>query len=522
MPEMTVEEREIREKRAKVFQGMADIMGKMGQGLSLSVEDRAEYDKRAKKLADLDKDLERVAQFNRLSEARQEAKDLRGETPPQTDSEKTDRLYEQAFISFLKDGHTDNMTAEERNCFRVYSTPQVIRRPPTEKRYEQYVDTQGRKREVGYESLRTADIPWSSEIRAVLDGNALTTAPNSAGIAAGATGYDAGYMIPQGFWHNLQIALKMYGGMLPYIQMLSTDSGQPMPWPTVDPTAIVGRYITEQNQLGFGGDSAGTDYQFGQGMLNAWTIVSGVILASVQLLNDSAFNVDGFVNDRIGESIGRKVAAEIHTGTGSAAFLGVETALAARGKQSSPAMGGVYKSGTSTNWASTAAGYAFQLYMTASSTGGESNALKLANGLIGFDDILGMISTVDPAYRKSGRCTFFCNDLTMAMLRGITDGVGRPIWSPNVVPGQPDTLYGYPVVIDQNTSAVSTSANTTGGLLFGDFKTAMIGRQVNGATMLRLTERYADYLQVGYLGYVRMDLRSNDLRAAALYSTNAT
>jgi hypothetical protein len=25
------------------------------------------------------------------------------------------------------------------------------------------------------------------------------------------------------------------------------------------------------NQLGFGGDSNGTDYQFGQGMLNAWT-----------------------------------------------------------------------------------------------------------------------------------------------------------------------------------------------------------------------------------------------------------
>ena len=48
----------------------------------------------------------------------------------------------------------------------------------------------------------------------------------------------------------------------------------------------------------------------------------------------------------------------------------------------------------------------------------------------------------------------------------------------------------------------------------------MVGRQVNGATMLRLTERYADYLQVGYLGYIRMDARSNDLRAAAYFSTN--
>lgn len=519
MPEMTVAERELRERKAKVWAGCQAIMDKMQQGIDLDQTDRDEFDKRNKKITEIDKDLERIASFTRMDQAKQEVADTRGELPPATDA---DKLYEAAFIKFLQDGHTDNMSAEQRSCFRAYSTPQILNRPAPAKHYQQYEDTHGNVREVGYKGLRTADIPWSSEIRAVLDANALTTAPNSAGVSAGATGFDAGYLIPQGFWHNLQIALKQYGGMMPYLQILSTDSGQPMPWPTVDPTAIVGRYITEQNQLGFGGDSNGTDYQFGQGMLNAWTIVSGVILASVQLLNDSAFDVDGFVNDRMGESIGRKMAAEIHTGTGSAAFLGVETALSARGKQSAPALGGIYKSGTSTNWASTAGGYAFQLYQTTSSTSGEGNSIKLANGLIGFDDILGMISTVDPAYRTSGRCCFFCNDLTLAMLRGIVDGMGRPIWSPNVAVGQPDTLYGYPVVVDQNTSAVSTTASTAGGLIFGDMKTAMIGRQVNGATMLRLTERYADYLQVGYLGYVRADLRSNDLRAAALYSTNAT
>jgi HK97 family phage major capsid protein len=318
------------------------------------------------------------------------------------------------------------------------------------------------------------------------------------------------------FWHNLQIALKAYGGILPYIQLIQTDSGQPMPWPTVDPTQIVGRYITEAQQLGFGGDSNGTDYQFGQGMLNAWTIVSGVILASVQLINDSAFDLDGFVNDRIGESIGRKVAAEIHSGTGSSAFLGIETALVARGHQSAPALGGVYLSGTSGNWAATAGGKAFTIL------GGTTATTKLGAGLIGFDDVLGMIATVDPAYRNTGRCIFVANDITLAMLRSITDAYGHPLWSPAVAPGQPDTLYGYPVVVDQNTSNVSTTASTAGGLLFGDFKTAMVARQVNGATMMRLTERYADYLQIGYLGYIRMDARSNDLRAAAYFSNNAT
>lgn len=518
---MTLAEREIKEKRAKVWDGMRAIMDKMGQGIEISDADRAEFDKRNKKLSALDKDLDRIRTYNAVSRGAADARDQRDDAPPQTATRDEDKLYERAFVQFLRTGHTDGMTDEERKCFRHYSNPQTIMRPPTTKRYEQFVDSHGSRRDVGYAKFRTSDIMWDqNEQRTALDANALTTAPNSAGVAAGSTGYDAGYMIPQGFWQNLQIALKAYGGLLPYIQMLQTDSGQPMPWPTVDPTSIVGRYITEQNQLGFGGDSNGTDYQFGQGMLNAWTIVSGVILASVQLINDSAFDVDGFVNDRIGESIGRKVAAELHSGSGSSAILGIETALNARGHQASPGMGGIYLSGSATNWGSTTGGAAWSLYQTSSTTG-DVSVLKRVNGLIGFDDVLGMIMTVDPAYRKSGRATFVCNDLTLAMLRTITDAMGRPIWSPNVVPDQPDTLYGYPVIIDQNTSAVSTSTSTAGGLLFGDFKVAMVGRQVNGATMLRLTERYADYLQVGYLGYVRMDARSNDLRAAAYYSTNA-
>ena len=43
------------------------------------------------------------------------------------------------------------------------------------------------------------------EYRAALDGNAMSTDPNSGGVSAGATGYDAGYIMPQGFWENLAL-----------------------------------------------------------------------------------------------------------------------------------------------------------------------------------------------------------------------------------------------------------------------------------------------------------------------------
>jgi hypothetical protein len=44
---------------------------------------------------------------------------------------------------------------------------------------------------------------------------------------------------------------------------------------------------------------------------------------------------------------------------------------------------------------------------------------------------------------------------------------------------------------------------------------AMVYRKVwSGATLMRLNERYADYLAVDYLAFWRFDMRSNGLRSA--------
>jgi hypothetical protein len=43
----------------------------------------------------------------------------------------------------------------------------------------------------------------------------------------------------------------------------------------------------------------------------------------------------------------------------------------------------------------------------------------------------------------------------------------------------------------------------------------MVYRKVwSGATLMRLNERYADYLAVDYLAFWRFDMRSNGLRSA--------
>ncbi len=85
--------------------------------------------------------------------------------------------------------------------------------------------------------------------------------------------------------------------------------------------------------------------------------------------------------------------------------------------------------------------------------------------------------------------------------------------SPNNSNAPVAKLLGFPVIVDNNIPDLT--ASTVGGPIFGDLGPAMVYRKVrSGATIMRLNERYADYLAIGYLGFWRFDLRSNDLRSA--------
>lgn len=443
MAGMSERERKIREERASVYDGMTAVLEKLDRGEELTVEDRTAFDQGEARLQVLDGDLDRVLKAANREAGRNEVAETRGMS---RDEAEHGDPYQRAYVQWFRRGLAGLKPGER----------EILER---------------------------------GEQRA---GPLSTTAGTVAG--------DAGYMIPQGFWMNLQIALKAYGGLLNLCRIVKTDSGNEMPWPTQNPTAIVGSYITENTQLGL------QDYAFGQGIMYAWTITSNIILASLQIINDSAFDVDSFVTDRMGEAIGRKVAAELHTGTGSSAMTGVHQALSSFTRADS---GGYYQPA--------AAETAYWLAK------GSSATATLANSEISFSSVLGMIHYVDPAYRASGRATFVLNDTALTNLRTITDAYGHPLWQPNTQAGADgDRLYGYPYVVDQNTPSVSSTASTAGGLYFGDFQTAMVVRQVDMAGSMRLTERYADFLQVGYLGWVRMDSQPNDLRAVVEYESGAS
>lgn len=353
--------------------------------------------------------------------------------------------------------------------------------------------------------LRTGD---TSGMHLRADGTGFSTAPNDAGVSAGSNGDYAGYMVPQGFWRNLQVAMKAYGGVANDFREVVTDTGNPMPWPTIDPTGVTADLLgasSELTQL-----SVTQPYNFGQGMLNAWTIYGGPYLASLQLVQDSAFDVDDFVSARAGEAIGRKIASLAISGTGSGQPEGIITALNAKGAVGSGS-GGYYALGTATDVA------VFGNYSSPSTT-------ELSGNLLAPETLIKMVQGVDPAYYPNAK--WYMNAAQAWGTRSIVDANGRPIL--NFANGftaddvqNPDynsgsavaQLFGFPVVIDNNIP--NLTASTTGGPIFGDLGPAMVYRKVrSGATLMRLNERYADYLAVGYLAFWRFDIRSNDLRSA--------
>jgi len=309
------------------------------------------------------------------------------------------------------------------------------------------------------------------EQRAIMQGrfSAVETRAQSSG-----TQNTGGYSVPQGFWNKVTETLKAYGGLASIVNTLVTDSGADIPWPSVDDTSNVGAILSENTQI------SGQDLTFGTHTLKAYTYTSKLILASWQFLQDTAIDAEGFIARQAGIRIGRALAAHLATGTGS-----------------SQPTGAFGSSGFATGKTGT--------------TGQTASVI--------YDDLIDLIHSVDPAYRQGGNCVFALADSSLKVIRKLKDGQNRPLWEPSVQAGAPDTLLGYRVVVDNGIPAMAASAKSIG---FGDFAAGVVLRQVSGGQLIRLEERYADYLQTGFFAFGRYDAVIDDTAAVRLYVNSAT
>ncbi|SEN79978.1 phage major capsid protein [Lihuaxuella thermophila] len=265
------------------------------------------------------------------------------------------------------------------------------------------------------------------------------------------TGASGGYTVPEGFYNQLIDAMKWFGGMRQArTTVLTTSSGNNLPIPTADDTGNVGAIVNENTQVGE------QDTTFGQKNLGAYMYTSKIIRVPYQLLQDSAFDIESWLRNKLAERIGRITNAHFTTGTGTSEPQGVVTG-ALEGKVGAT---------------------------------GQIDSIT-------YEDLVDLEHSVDPAYRMSAE--FMFHDNTLRALKKLKDNDGRPLWAPGLTQGAPNTILGYRYVVNNDMPVMAASAKS---ILFGDFSNYFI-RDVLGVQLLRLQERYADFLQVGFLAFSR-------------------
>lgn len=298
-----------------------------------------------------------------------------------------------------------------------------------------------------------------------------------------ATGSAGGYLVPEGFRQKMVEKRKAFGGVAENVETITTDSGNPLPWPLNDDTANVGGIVAEGAVVTTGG----ADLVFSTRALGAYKYGSGgasnlPLKVSWELAQDNAFDLQGFVARKLGERIARAQAADWVVGTGVNEPQGL-----------------------------------------LSDQGGIAAATALSsNTAPTYDDLVTIIHDLDPAYREGAVWVF--NDGFLELLRKIQDtsGTGRPLfWDSSMNLGDPMgglKLLGYPVIIDQACPAPSAS-NSFG--FFGNLREAYVIRRVKATTMVTLNELYAVNSQIGYLAWERADGMVQDPNAGVLLTAHS-
>jgi len=261
---------------------------------------------------------------------------------------------------------------------------------------------------------------------------------------------EGGYTVPTYVADRWIDALKAFGGMRQVSTILSTDYGNTIDYPTSDGTSELGEILAQNAQ------ASSQDPSFGMVALDTYKYSSKQVAVPIELLQDAAFNMEAFVDERLIIRLGRITNQHYTVGTGNKEPMGIVTA-AGKGK--------------------------------------DATAADLT-----YDDLIDLQHSVDYAYRESSQCAFMMHDLTVAAVRKIKDNYGRPIFVPGYqyegVGTMANTLLGVPVVTNDNMDPIGPGVKS---ILFGDFSRYII-RDVRNMQMLRMTDSYfATKGQVGFL-----------------------
>lgn len=157
---------------------------------------------------------------------------------------------------------------------------------------------------------------------------------------------------------------------------------------------------------------------------------------SQRLLDDAAFDVEGWLAERIANKFARAEAAAFINGDGIDKPKGVLN----------------YNKITNGSWAWGQLGY------IPTGAAGDFAATNAS------DSIVDLVYALGAEYRANG--TFLMNSKTAGAVRKMKDADGRFMWSDGLALGEPSRLMGYPVLIAEDMPDIGANAYA---IAFGDF-----------------------------------------------------
>ena len=458
---------ELLEKRARIHTEAVAVM---------AAEQTAETRAKVKTMfADIDSIGEDLANIERADKVAADLAQRSGAIAPNAEQRSAQSLteaaeYREAYFEFLMKAHPESRSAVAGGA----SKEAIALLERTKQTVEKMSAEQRRAAVLGQVKAEKRDQSAGSQSILYTEGNL------------------GGYFIPAGFVYDIETATKYFAPLLDgsTIRVMETATGNVLPYPTSNDTNQAWTLLSENTQVVDNGTTPNYPNQganapsanpgnvlAGSVSFSAYKGTTGLVRVSLELMQDSAFSLEAFLKEAFATRLGRGYEYYLTQGNGSNSPLGFIPAIAASGATPVVAQGSFDEDGISGN------------------TGVNS---------IGWQDLVNLEHSVDPTYRRGAKWQM--SDLTLASLKTRLDKFGRPFWVPAVKDGMVDTLLGYPYVINQSMAQIGASATT---VAFGQWS-KFIARKVRDLSIARLDERFADYGQIAYVGFSRIDSRLVD------------
>lgn len=267
---------------------------------------------------------------------------------------------------------------------------------------------------------------------------------------------EGGYLVPDEFEHRVVQAMAEKNVLRKLGTVMQTERTMTFP---IGKGVGFAEWIPEEGEIPI------VAAEFDEVKLGAHKVATS-IRVSDELLEDSTFDLEGFIIDHFAQRIGdAKEEAFLH-GDGIAKPLGL----------------------------------IYQL---------DREVITENVGKISTDDLLELKHAIPPRYRKDA--VFLMHDSTLRELFKLRTGEGQYIWYENLKKNIPLCIFSHRVIISPSMPTIDSGKPP---ILFGDFKHFVIGDRKH-RRIKRLTEVHAQHGQVAYLMSQRVDAKLLDRNAIA-------